>query len=82
MNEGNINRQGYDLLGSGRSALAKDLFKVNMVLYPKSSNVYDSFGEACMKNGDKLLAIANYKKSLELDPGNKNALKMLEELQK
>ena len=30
-----------------------------------------------MKNGDKELAVENYKKSLELDPKNKNAKEML-----
>jgi hypothetical protein len=35
-----------------------------------------------MKNGDKALAITNYKKSLELEPNNPNAEKMLVELKK
>jgi hypothetical protein len=33
-----------------------------------------------MNNGDTELAIKNYKKSLELDPGNQNAIKMLKKL--
>ena len=33
-----------------------------------------------MMNGDKDLAIENYKKSLELDPNNKNADEMLMKL--
>jgi hypothetical protein len=33
-----------------------------------------------MKNGDKKRAIDNYRKSLDLDPGNTNARDMLEKL--
>ena len=57
------------------------VFKVNVEFYPKSSNVYDSLGEAYMANGDKALAIANYKKSLELDPANSNAREVLKKLE-
>jgi len=50
-------------------------------LYPQSSNVYDSLGEAYLANGDKDLAAINYKKSLELDPHNQNAASILKKLQ-
>ena len=50
--------------------------------FPNSSNVYDSYGEACMLNGDDDEAIKNYKRSLELDPDNVNAIEMLKELHK
>jgi len=33
-----------------------------------------------MDNGDKDLAIKNYRKSLELNPGNANGIKKLKEL--
>jgi predicted negative regulator of RcsB-dependent stress response len=42
--------------------------------------VYDSLGEAYMKAGNKDEAIRNYKKSLELNPKNDNAKKMLEKI--
>jgi predicted TPR repeat methyltransferase len=35
-----------------------------------------------MKAGKKELAIQNYRKSLELNPDNENAKKMLKELEK
>ena len=47
-------------------------------LYPNDSNAYDSLGEAFMNAGRKDDAITNYKKSLELNPKNDNAVKMLE----
>jgi Flp pilus assembly protein TadD len=48
--------------------------------FPSSWNVYDGLGEAFMKNGNKELAIENYKKSLQLNPGNSNAEEMLKKL--
>jgi tetratricopeptide (TPR) repeat protein len=45
--------------------------------FPESSNVYDSYGEALLKDGQKEEAIRNYKKSLELNPGNANAIEVL-----
>jgi tetratricopeptide (TPR) repeat protein len=50
--------------------------------FPQSANAYDSLGEAYMRAGDKKLAKKSYEKSLELDPGNENAKKMLEQLPK
>jgi len=35
-----------------------------------------------LKNGEKKLAIINYKKSVELDPNNVNGKKVLEEISK
>ena len=78
--EYDLNNVGYRLLNENKFKDAIDIFKKNVKLYPKSSNVYDSLGEAYMKNGDKELAVENYKKSLELDPKNKNAKEMLMKL--
>lgn len=80
--EENLNQVGYNLLTSGKGKLAQDLFKINTILYPFSSNAYDSYAEACMKNNNLDLAIENYKLSLKLNSKNTNAVKMLEELQK
>jgi tetratricopeptide (TPR) repeat protein len=55
-------------------------FKLNVEFYPNSFNVYDSLGEAYMANGDKELAITNYKKSLELNPQNTHGAEMLKKL--
>jgi CubicO group peptidase (beta-lactamase class C family) len=81
VSEARLNNLGYALLGQKKTAEAIALFKVNVELYPQSSNVYDSLAEAYMINGDKQLAITNYKKSLELDPKNNNAVNMLKKLE-
>ena len=76
----NLNNAGYILLSQEKIQDAIDIFKKNVELYPKSSNVYDSLGEAYMKNGDKELSIENYEMSLELDPDNENAKEMIMKL--
>ena len=80
--ESNLNRLGYRYLNKEQTKMAQDIFKVNMILYPNSSNVYDSYAEACMKIGEFDLAIENYKKSLSLDPQNNNAKELIKELEK
>jgi CubicO group peptidase (beta-lactamase class C family) len=79
--EGRLNELGYILLRDKKLAGAIAVFKLNAEFHPQSSNVYDSLGEAYAENGDKELAIANYKKALELDPKNKDAAEMLKKLQ-
>lgn len=80
-NEGEFNTLGYVLLQSGKVNDAIEVFKLNVKYYPESSNVYDSLGEAYAEAGDKENAILNYKKSLELNPGNEGAKKMLKKLE-
>lgn len=82
VDENNINAAGYSLLNAGNIRDAQALFKVNTILYPHSSNVYDSYAEACFKIGNIDLAIENYRKSLNLDPLNNNAERMILELSK
>jgi len=49
-------------------------------MYPNASNPYDSLAEAYMVQGDREAAIKNYRKSLELNPNNTNAVTMLKRL--
>ncbi|MFH6993088.1 serine hydrolase [Flavobacterium sp. FlaQc-48] len=80
--EGDMNRVGYQLLQTGKTKEAIEVFKINAETYPKSGNVYDSLGEAYLTDGNKELAISNYKKAIELDPKNEDGKKALEELLK
>ncbi len=79
--ESDINGEGYRALMFGNTKKAIKLFELNVKLFPKSSNAYDSLGEAYMKSKQKDLATKNYKKSLELNPKNDNAAKMLKKLE-
>jgi Predicted membrane protein (DUF2306) len=78
--EGELNTLGYELVRAKKFKDAVRIFQLNVEAYPQSSNVYDSLGEAFMDDGDKPRAIANYQKSLELNPKNHNAELMLHKL--
>ena len=80
ISEGFINSAGYRLMGQNKLTDAIRVFQLNVELYPKSWNVYDSLGEAYMNHGDKDLAIQNYQKSLELNPKNRGAVQALGKL--
>lgn len=78
--ESEINSAGYNLLQEGKTKEAEAIFKLNMEAFPESSNVYDSYAEALMEQGKNDLAIANYKKSIEINPANQNGIEMLKKL--
>ena len=80
VSESRLNNLGYLLMRQKKLTEAIEIFKLNVEFYPNEWNVYDSLGEAYMNNGDKELAIANYKKSLELNPGNEGGATMLKKL--
>jgi tetratricopeptide (TPR) repeat protein len=82
MSEPQLNRVGYELLGEKRPADAVEIFKLNVEMFPESGNAYDSLAEAYVKAGQKDLAIRNYAKSLERNPGNRNAVDQLAALLK
>jgi tetratricopeptide (TPR) repeat protein len=81
LSEDYVNSWGYSLLRSGKKPQAVEMFKLNVSLYPKSANTYDSLGEAYEENGNKALAISNFKRSLELNPANLNAVDHLKKLE-
>lgn len=80
INENQMNRLGYNLIGLKRVKDAVEVFKLNVEDYPQSSNTYDSLGEAYMIDGNKELAIKNYERSIELDPKNANGIASLKKL--
>ncbi|MFP2960732.1 serine hydrolase [Myxococcus sp. 1LA] len=79
--ERHLNTVGYQLLRTGRTADAIEVFKLNVEMFPEGANCHDSLGEAYAAHGDKAQAIASYRKSLELDPKNQNAEEMLKKLE-
>jgi predicted alpha/beta superfamily hydrolase len=79
--ETTINLLGYMALNKGKLSEALRIFQYNINLYPYSGNVYDSMGEAYLQFGDSTQALKNYKKSLELNPNNDNAKKIIQKLE-
>lgn len=80
--EGELNRLGYQLLRSGKSKEAIEIFKLNVEAYPQAFNTYDSLADAYMSINERDLATQNYKKSLELNPNNTSATEKLKQLAK
>jgi CubicO group peptidase (beta-lactamase class C family) len=79
--EGTLNRLGYWLLGHDRGLDAIEIFKLNVEAYPQSANPYDSLGEAYRKLGQRELALASYRKALELDASMSSAAQAVKELE-
>jgi CubicO group peptidase (beta-lactamase class C family) len=75
--EDQLNELGYVYLRRGDVATAVRLFELNVERFPQASNPYDSLGEAYLEAGERERAIANYRKSLELNPANDNARRIL-----
>ena len=80
--ESSLNALGYQLLETNRLTDAIAVFEINADLYPSSVNVHDSLGEAHAKAGHTALALASYRKVLQLDPANTNAAEMVLRLEK
>jgi uncharacterized membrane protein len=78
--ESELNNLGYEFIRAKKFKEAIRILQLNVEAYPQSSNVYDSLGEAYLDDGNKPLAIANYKRSLELNPKNRGALITLQRL--
>jgi tetratricopeptide (TPR) repeat protein len=78
--EAELNNFGYELLFTNRVKEAIEIFKLNVEAYPQAFNTYDSLGEAYLADGQRDLAIKNYKRSLELNPRNTNAVEVLKRI--
>ncbi len=92
---GEFKRTGSDLSVAGENTLiflayllvfeqklqdAIKIMKYAIKEYPKYWNAYDTLGEIYLHSGDKVHAIENYEKSLELNPDNQNGKAMLKKL--
>lgn len=78
--EDDLNELGYYYLSKNNIAFALAVFEINVEAFPNSFNVYDSYGEALLKHGEKKKAIENYKKSVELNPNHKHGINVLKKL--
>lgn len=81
LSEMGLNSFGYQLMAMNRNEDAFKILKLNTELYPKGANTWDSLGEIYMNMGEKEKSIEAYEKSLELNPENDNARKMIEKQQ-
>lgn len=91
LEEGEMNSLGYDLMGTSNPyrfpeephlTEALEVFRTNTELFPRSWNVFDSYGEALRKAGRVDEAITMYERSLQLNTGNAGARKALLEMKR
>ncbi len=75
-----INRVGYRYLRLKDVPSALEVFRLNVSLFPDFWNVYDSYGEALLANGDRESAIRNYREAVRINPDSKSADNMLQKL--
>ena len=77
-----LNALGYAVMrGSVTDVdLALNVFRLNTVAYPESFNTWDSLAEGYMEKGDNLNAVKYYRKSLELNPDNTGATRMIQRM--
>ncbi|MGH8105804.1 MAG: serine hydrolase, partial [Arenimonas sp.] len=71
---------GYDLLDSGRTDDAIEVFKLGVEFSPKSSDFHDSLGHAYIAKGDRDLAIRSFEKVMEIEPDSEHGTSMLKDL--
>lgn len=79
VDENGINNFGYELLKTNQPKDALLIFELNTQLYPDAYNTFDSLGECLLLLHRKEEGIKAYKKSLALNPKNKNAQKIIEQ---
>ncbi|MCK8522218.1 serine hydrolase [Aquimarina sp. D1M17] len=75
-----LNSLGYELMGQDKIEEAIEVLELLVSEFPELSNPYDSLGEAYFMNKQYDLSLVNYKKSLELNPKNDNAVEMIEKI--
>jgi uncharacterized protein len=77
--ESQVNSLGYHMLSQKQFSKAEALFKLNIANYPETANCYDGLGDLYLAKGDKLNAIASFKKTLSLKaiPETKEKLDIL-----
>lgn len=80
--EGGVNTVGYKLLWRGKVKEAVQVFEWNLAAFPKSANAYDGLADAQARAGMRAEALANFRKSLEMDANNPHAMEMVRFLEK
>ena len=79
--ENEFNMLGYRIMKAYKDPEAAALiFQCGIRAFPRSANLFDSLGEAWLQCGDEDKALRYYKKSLELNPNNKNAKTMIKKI--
>jgi tetratricopeptide (TPR) repeat protein len=79
--EGSLNAFGHELLEKGDADGAIAVLRLNTSQFPQSGSVWASLAEGYLAAAQKTLAQIYYRKSLEVDPQNSDALAKLRKLE-
>jgi hypothetical protein len=77
-----VNVTGYQLMQAEQLKSALEVFRLNTLLFPEEWNVWDSLGECHLMMGNLTRSRECYERSLELNPGNDNAVRMIDSMSK
>ncbi len=69
-----------ELVAGNHFAEAISLLKLKVKMNPESAGVYVELGDAYLKAGQKELAVENYQRALEKDPGNEDIAQKVREV--
>ena len=78
--EEEFNAIAYNLLERKRIKEAIEVLKLSIKIFKESANLYDSLGEMYLLQGNKKLALENYKRYVDLNPNNEEVKKIINEL--
>jgi tetratricopeptide (TPR) repeat protein len=79
LGENEIIGWGVQLSQVERPLQAREIFRLGAHLYPKVSTMYDGLGEMQARTGQAADALASYRRVLELDPKNADAIRYVKE---
>ncbi|MFB9843124.1 serine hydrolase [Mucilaginibacter ginsenosidivorans] len=79
--EDDINDLGFILMRDDRKKEAVEIFRYNLSAHPGSATAYDSLAEGYEADGEKDLALKNFKKAYELNPKNDYAAERIKDLE-
>ncbi|MBX2874126.1 MAG: serine hydrolase [Saprospiraceae bacterium] len=82
ISERDMNALGYRFVSRRRYEDAKQVLGLNMLAFPSSANAYDSYGEICLRTGDRESAATYYAKAAAIDTSNKQAKDVARQLTK
>jgi len=72
-----ITSVAFELIQSERLRDAIEFLKLSTAIYPESASAYQALGLGYHLDGQEELAVRNFEKVLEIEPGNKSAKEML-----
>ncbi len=76
-----LNDLGYYFIEEGQLDKAIAIFELNVLLFPKEANNWDSLGESYYRKGDKIKALEHYKKALSISQHMQSAQDMVAKLE-